>query len=107
MTLMSKLPKPPTFKPFKLALIQLGSIGANKTDNLKHAREMILKAASGKPDLIVLPVSIPFVPSGGRLNLFRNASIHRMDMFISQYTRKKLALQLVKYSILKRPIANP
>ncbi|KAJ3726312.1 carbon-nitrogen hydrolase [Lentinula raphanica] len=55
MTLMSKLAKPPTFKPFRLALIQLGSIGANKSDNLKHAREMILKAASGKPDLIVLP----------------------------------------------------
>ncbi|KAJ3723514.1 carbon-nitrogen hydrolase [Lentinula guzmanii] len=55
MTLMSKLVKPPTFKPFKLALIQLGNISANKNDNLKHAREMILKAASGKPDLIVLP----------------------------------------------------
>lgn len=54
MTLMSKLP---TFKPFKLALIQLGNISANKTDNLKHAREMVLKAASGKPDLIVLPAS--------------------------------------------------
>jgi len=52
MTLMSKLP---TFKPFKLALIQLGQISANKTDNLKHAREMVLKAAFGKPDLIVLP----------------------------------------------------
>lgn len=51
------------FKPFTLALIQLGNIGANKPDNLKHAHEMILKAASGgqgqqkKPDIIVLPVS--------------------------------------------------
>lgn len=52
----------PTFKPFNLALVQLGGVGANKTENLKHAREMILKAASGdggskpKPNLIVLPV---------------------------------------------------
>ncbi|GLB35266.1 putative carbon-nitrogen hydrolase [Lyophyllum shimeji] len=46
------------FKPFTLALIQLGSIGAEKTANLQHAREMILKAAAGytkKPDVIVLP----------------------------------------------------
>jgi len=50
------------FKPFTLALIQLGNISANKPDNLKHAHEMILKAASGegqaqlkKPDIIVLP----------------------------------------------------
>ncbi|THV08064.1 carbon-nitrogen hydrolase [Dendrothele bispora CBS 962.96] len=54
---MSKLTKPPAFKPFTLALVQLGGVGANKADNLKHAREMILKAAdnSKKPDLIVLP----------------------------------------------------
>ncbi|KAJ7764490.1 hypothetical protein DFH07DRAFT_375871 [Mycena maculata] len=45
------------FKPFHLALIQLGSVTASKSDNLKHARDMILKAASNlkKPDLIVLP----------------------------------------------------
>jgi len=55
-TLMSKLAKAPVFKPFTLALIQLGGISANKADNLKHAREMILKAAGKKPDLIVLPV---------------------------------------------------
>ncbi|KIK08122.1 hypothetical protein K443DRAFT_672602 [Laccaria amethystina LaAM-08-1] len=44
-------------KPFTLALIQLGNIGPSKADNLKHAREMILKAASvdRKPDLVVLP----------------------------------------------------
>ncbi|KAE9389739.1 carbon-nitrogen hydrolase [Gymnopus androsaceus JB14] len=52
---MSKLSKPPTFKPFKLALIQLGNIGADKSANLKHAHEMVMKAASAKPDLIVLP----------------------------------------------------
>ncbi|KAI0710428.1 carbon-nitrogen hydrolase [Cerioporus squamosus] len=52
---------PPTFKPFNLALIQLGGVGTDKAENLKHAREMIKKAASGdggakpKPDLVVLP----------------------------------------------------
>ncbi|RPD65790.1 carbon-nitrogen hydrolase [Lentinus tigrinus ALCF2SS1-7] len=51
----------PTFKPFNLALIQLGGVGTDKAANLRHAREMIKKAASGdggakpKPDLIVLP----------------------------------------------------
>ncbi|KAJ7109110.1 carbon-nitrogen hydrolase [Mycena epipterygia] len=45
------------FKPFRLALIQLGNVTSNKSDNLVHAREMILKAAAStkKPDLIVLP----------------------------------------------------
>ncbi|KAI0253888.1 carbon-nitrogen hydrolase [Lactifluus subvellereus] len=60
---MSTVPPPPAFKPFNLALIQLGQIGADKAANLKHARDMIRKAASGegaggaqgKPDLIVLP----------------------------------------------------
>ncbi|KAF7304766.1 CN hydrolase domain-containing protein [Mycena kentingensis (nom. inval.)] len=44
-------------QPFRLALIQLGKITANKSENLKHARDMILKAASEskKPDIIVLP----------------------------------------------------
>jgi hypothetical protein len=59
------LAKPPLFKPFQLALVQLGGIGKNKSDNLKHAREMLLKAARGdgnngkKPNLIVLPVDGP------------------------------------------------
>ena len=63
---MLPLTKPPTFKPFKLALVQLGNIGTNKTENLRHAREMVLKAARGdertdgkKPNLVVLPVSEP------------------------------------------------
>lgn len=53
--------QPALFKPFTLALIQLGQIGAKKSDNLKHAREMILKAANAhkKPHLIVLPVPNP------------------------------------------------
>ena len=48
----------PSFKPFTLALIQLGSITANKHANLQHARDMVIIAASNekKPDLIVLPV---------------------------------------------------
>jgi omega-amidase len=62
---MSTIPPAPVFKPFNLALIQLGQIGADKRANLKHARDMIRRAASGdgvggekgKPDLIVLPVS--------------------------------------------------
>ncbi|KIL61927.1 hypothetical protein M378DRAFT_166410 [Amanita muscaria Koide BX008] len=47
----------PAFRPFTLALIQLGKITANKQHNLQHAREMIVKAAKHerKPDLIVLP----------------------------------------------------
>ncbi|KAI0713335.1 carbon-nitrogen hydrolase [Earliella scabrosa] len=52
---------PPTFKPFNLALIQLGQVGPDKDANLKHAREMIRTAvgadggAKPKPDLVVLP----------------------------------------------------
>lgn len=55
----------PQFRSFQLALIQLGQIGSNKEKNLDHARNMIMKAASGnegrhpKPDLIVLPVRPP------------------------------------------------
>jgi len=67
---MSTIPPAPAFKPFNLALIQLGQIGADKRANLKHARDMIRRAASGegentqgKPDLIVLPVSIEHGPS--------------------------------------------
>jgi len=52
-----------SFKSFTLALIQLGRIGLNKGENLEHAREMVLQAASGshaqtRPDIIVLPVCI-------------------------------------------------
>ncbi|KIP02649.1 hypothetical protein PHLGIDRAFT_32114 [Phlebiopsis gigantea 11061_1 CR5-6] len=37
----------PPFKPFTLAMIQLGQVGADKSANLRHAREMIHKAAQG------------------------------------------------------------
>lgn len=60
---MSTISPAPTLKPFNLALIQLGQVGADKETNLKHARDMIHRAANGegagnvqgKPDLIVLP----------------------------------------------------
>jgi len=48
----------PRLKSFTLALIQLGGIGSKKTDNLNHARAMVIKAATRdhkKPDVIVLP----------------------------------------------------
>ncbi|KIY69615.1 carbon-nitrogen hydrolase [Cylindrobasidium torrendii FP15055 ss-10] len=51
----SLLAKAPVFKPFRLAMIQLGNIGADKAANLQHARAKILEAGSKKPDLIVLP----------------------------------------------------
>ena len=77
----------PTFKPFTLALIQLGRVGADKAANLTHARDMIRRAAAGevmgpgaeaehgtanergKPDLIVLPVRVSScrVKTGGRM----------------------------------------
>jgi hypothetical protein len=69
---MSTIPPAPAFKPFNLALIQLGQIGADKRANLNHARDMIRRAAGGegvgggaqgKPDLIVLPVSTEHSPS--------------------------------------------
>ena len=61
----TSIPPAPAFKPFNLAVIQLGQIGADKAANLKHARDMIRKAANGegvggtqgRPNLIVLPVS--------------------------------------------------
>ena len=60
---MPSVSSPTPFKAFTLALIQLGNIGSNKAENLRHAREMILRAASGqgrskRPDLIVLPVRL-------------------------------------------------
>jgi hypothetical protein len=50
----------PVFKAFNLALIQLGQVGPDKSTNLSHARESVLKAAANnpKPDLIALPVGL-------------------------------------------------
>jgi omega-amidase len=56
------LSKVPIFRAFNLAIVQLGGVCADKSKNLSHAREMVLKAAATeggtqqKPDLIVLPV---------------------------------------------------
>ncbi|KAG8712998.1 hypothetical protein FRC09_019237 [Ceratobasidium sp. 395] len=48
-----------TAKPFRLTLIQLGGLGGDKSANLAHAREMVMKAAEPvdgkKSDLVVLP----------------------------------------------------
>ncbi|KAF8163029.1 carbon-nitrogen hydrolase [Crassisporium funariophilum] len=60
MTTMPILTPQFPLKSFTLALIQLGRIGSNKPENLKHARDIIVKAAQGlnnakKPDIIVLP----------------------------------------------------
>ncbi|KAI8048356.1 carbon-nitrogen hydrolase [Gilbertella persicaria] len=41
--------------PFKLALIQLGAVGADKTKNLAHTREKILEAANHGAHVVVLP----------------------------------------------------
>lgn len=50
----------PVFNPFTLTLIQLGSVGFDKAANIKHAREMVMKAAKSgagtKPQVVVLPV---------------------------------------------------
>lgn len=43
--------------PFKLALVQLGGVGADKAKNLAHTRDMILKAANNGAQVVVLPVS--------------------------------------------------
>jgi hypothetical protein len=88
------------FRPFSLAFIQLGQIGANKADNLKHAREMIFKAilAQGrnkKPDIVVLPVRLL---SASNLSyrclivIFRNVSTPLMVTFTSLSMPRSLGL---------------
>jgi hypothetical protein len=91
---MSTFPPAPAFKPFNLALIQLGQIGADKAENINHARDMIRKAAGGnthgKPDLIVLPVSAPHLQrSAGKTGVVlpcRNALIRRTGTCIFPFT---------------------
>ncbi len=50
----------PAFKPFRLALVQMGGATSSKEKNLAHARALIARAASPgdgpKPGVIVLPV---------------------------------------------------
>lgn len=98
---------PPEFKQFKLALIQLGSpshVAENPTEadikhaNLNHARDMINRAAknaSGKPDLVVLPVRPSFLfhlPFSIMTNP-RNALIHPTAMCTSLCTPKLSAIR--------------
>jgi predicted amidohydrolase len=50
------------FTRFRLAMIQLRPSGEDKSRNLNHAKDMIMRAASGdgqgaQPDLIMLPAS--------------------------------------------------
>jgi hypothetical protein len=49
-------------KNFKIALIQLGGTNSDKLHNINLAREKIREAAkgdkNGKPEMIVLPVSL-------------------------------------------------
>lgn len=50
----------PPFKPFRLALVQMGGVTSSKERNLAHAKELVARAASPgdgpKPGVIVLPV---------------------------------------------------
>jgi omega-amidase len=58
MTLLKKMASVlSTASPFKLALVQLGGVGADKTKNLVHTREKILEAAKNGAHVVVLPVS--------------------------------------------------
>jgi hypothetical protein len=89
----------PTLRSFNLALVQLGQVGSDKTKNLAHAREQILKAASRedgiKPQLIVLPVGIGiFFVQTGTLKIVggdnRSVLILPMGLPISLRTRRQL-----------------
>jgi hypothetical protein len=55
-TVMSLIPA--TFRPFRLALIQL-AITADKTANLRRARTLVKEASTKGANVIVLPVSTP------------------------------------------------
>jgi omega-amidase len=47
---------PATFRPFRLALIQLATT-ADKTANLRRARTLVKEASTKGANVIVLPVS--------------------------------------------------
>lgn len=55
----------PAARAFRLALIQMGGVTADKSHNLAHARDLILKASNPqdgqKPGVVVLPVSCDLV----------------------------------------------
>lgn len=113
---MSTRSPAPAFKPFNLALIQLGQIGADKAANLKHARDMIRKAANGegtdgntqgKPDLIVLPVSAspPSIHANDRSKIrlvspCRSALIRPTDMCTFPFTPSLLGSERARNMML-------
>lgn len=63
-TLTTMAAPPIQAKSFRLALIQLGGVGPDKSANLALARTKIAEAAKGdggkKIDLVVLPVRSPY-----------------------------------------------
>lgn len=78
----------PALRSFNLALIQLGQIGSDKTKNIAHARDQVLKAASRedreKPQLIVLPVGVEISVVFGRGKL-KSTGGRRQECFNSPY----------------------
>lgn len=88
-------------KSFTLALIQLGRIGSNKSENLNHARAMVMKAATGyhkKPDVIVLPVCYTHSLWNEMVKWLRNALTRPMDTRIFPYMQNILVLRLVNHT---------
>jgi hypothetical protein len=87
-TFSSMASSAPALRPFHLALIQLGQIGSDKTKNIAHAREQVLKAASRedgpKPQLIVLPVSVTISVMFGTGTL-KSTGGRRQECFNSPY----------------------
>lgn len=109
---MSVMTAPP-LRAFTLALIQLGNIGSNKSKNLQHAREMIVKAAQGKhsaknPDIIVLPVCIlETIYSESCLIDPRNVSIRPMGTLIFQCTQKRSVMCQANRTTCNKVRAKP
>lgn len=95
-----QVPPIPGAKPFRIALVQLGGVSGDKQANLAHAREMILKAASGmggpKADFVVLPASSHIskytVDHLVDCHSIRSVSIRLTDTGTSLNTRKILTL---------------
>ena len=56
---MSATPSQFMLRPTRIALVQLGQIGNNKSFNLEHARQSVLRAAQGgiegRSNMVILP----------------------------------------------------
>lgn len=101
----------PPNRPFRLALIQMGGISSDKTKNLAHAKELIIKASNpndgDKPGVIVLPVLHFYHALCRRLNYDdRNVSTRHTDMSTSPTMPKLLVLYLVKTMMSQIPKAR-